>query len=112
MFQYIFASIASIKHDANHGLLSLLFKLLYNKPFEEKKIPLKIGSKTSKKFEKPESLTPTDICVIQFEFNKMFNFDTAFLSLYNSDPKDTPFHQNLHAFTHIFVGEPESAITK
>ena len=40
------------------------FKLL-------KKIPLKIGSKICKIFEKnkTETLAPTDICVIQFEFN-------------------------------------------
>ena len=40
------------------------FKLL-------KKISLKIGSTTGKKISKnPESLTLTDICVIQFEFNE------------------------------------------
>ena len=32
----------------------------------------------------------------------MFNFDTAFLSIYNSDPKDTLFHQNLLAHIYSF----------
>ena len=35
-----------------------------------KKISLKIGSKTGKNWKISESLTPTDICVIQFEFNE------------------------------------------
>ena len=59
-----------IRYDS-FATVNVTFQLL-------KKISLKIGSKTGNKLKKKkankntESVTPTDICVIQFEFNETF----------------------------------------
>ena len=41
--------------------------------------------------------------IFNLNLTKMFNFHRAFLLLYNSDPKDTLFHQNLlaHIYSHF-----------